>query len=165
VAYRHIAIAFRQEYPPMSSNSPDMPETIHEDLGGGAWVRPADMRFTFSRGAGPGGQSVNKVSTAATMHVAITAIEGMSEAARRRLRRLAGRRLTAADDLVFQARAQRSQLDNRRACVQRLRELVGTAQVAPKRRKKTKPSRGAIERRLRAKREKSEKKQRRRPSD
>jgi ribosome-associated protein len=90
------------------------------------------------------------------------AIKGLDDAARRRLRQLAGARLTNDDAIVIHAQNHRSQLDNRRACLERLRELVTEAAKKPKKRRKTRPSRAMIERRLSGKRKKSEKKQRRR---
>ena len=80
------------------------------------------------------------------------------------LPRLGGRRLTAGDELVFSAATYRSQLDNRRACVERLRALVVEALKVPKERKPTRPSRGSVEKRLAEKRRVSGKKgTRRRP--
>jgi ribosome-associated protein len=134
----------------------------HEDLGGGTWVATEDLRFTFVRGRGPGGQAVNKLSTSARLLVAVRAIRGLPNDARGRLRRLAGRRLTGDDDLAFQSRAHRSQIGNRRACVERLRELVAKALVKPVVRKKKKVTRGMKEKRLREKKRQSEKKDRRR---
>ncbi|MFM1889385.1 MAG: hypothetical protein RLZZ565_142, partial [Planctomycetota bacterium] len=68
-------------------------------LGGGAMVRGDAIAFKFVRSSGPGGQNVNKVSTAAELRVAITAIEGLDERAIERLRDLAGRRINAAGEL------------------------------------------------------------------
>jgi ribosome-associated protein len=132
------------------------------------WVDRGDLDFSFVRASGPGGQSVNKVSTAAQLQVAVTTIRGLDDAAAERLRRLAGHRLTRHDRLVFQSQTHRSQVDNRRACVDRLRALVEQARRRPVPRKKTKPGRAAVERRLDAKRQVSDKKRRRarpRPDD
>ncbi len=133
-----------------------------EALGPGTWVRSRELRFSFVRSGGPGGQAVNKVNTQAQLHIAVGAIQGLSERARDRLRRLAGQRLTKGDELVFHAQTHRSQLDNRRACIERLRQLVTEAAAEPRRRKKARPTRAMIERRLARKRRKSEKKGRRR---
>jgi ribosome-associated protein len=135
-----------------------------EELAPGVWVERSEMRFAFTRSGGPGGQAVNKLSTQAQLHVAVTAIQGLGERAARRLRRLAGQRLTRDDELVFQAQTHRSQLDNKRACLDRLRQLVIEAMKEPKVRKKSRPTRAMIERRLAAKRRLAEKKRDRRSS-
>ena len=125
-----------------------------------------DLRFTFVRAQGPGGQSVNKVSTAAQLRVAVRALRGLSAAAANRLRDLAGRRLTREDELILVSRRHRSQLDNRRACIERLRDLVARAAKPPVPRKKTKPTRASKQRRLDAKKKRSETKSlRRRPDE
>ena len=129
-----------------------------EELAPGVWVERSEMRFAFTRSGGPGGQAVNKLSTQAQLHVAVEAIRGLSERAGRRLRRLAGQRLTKNDELLFQAQTHRSQLDNKRACLDRLRELVAEAVKEQRVRKKTRPTRAMIEKRLAAKRKQAEKK-------
>jgi len=133
-----------------------------EVIAPGVSVPRAALRFTFVRARGPGGQAVNKVSTAAQLHVAVEAVKGLDDAARARLRTLAGHRLTREDDLTFRSETHRSQLDNRRACLARFRQLVVQAQRPPKVRRKKKPTRAMIQRRLDRKRRQSEKKQRRR---
>ncbi len=122
------------------------------ELAGEAWVDPAELRFSFSRAGGPGGQAVNKLSTRAELRLEVEAIVGLSPEARARLRRLAGQRLTMGDELVLSAATYRSQLDNRRACLERLRALVVEALKVPKTRKPTRPSRGSVEKRLEEKR-------------
>lgn len=143
-----------------------MPEHAQPDRGielaPGVFVAAGDARFTFSRSSGPGGQAVNKLSTRARLRVPVEAIRGLSAAARDRLRKLAGRRLTGEDVLVLVASGTRSQLDNRRACIERLRRLVTAARTAPKKRKRTKPSKAARERRLEGKRRVGKKKEARR---
>jgi len=143
---------------------PETPEppSSSERLAPGIHVAADDLRFTSSRSGGPGGQAVNKLNTQVQLHVAVSAISGLSEAGRGRLRRLAGQRLTSHDEIVIQAQTHRSQLDNRRACLVRLAQLVAEAAVEPKRRKKSRPSRAMIERRLAAKRRRSDKKSSRR---
>lgn len=130
----------------------DQPVTAHQNA----------LRFSFSRSSGPGGQSVNKLNTKAELRLALSDINGMTEQATDRLRKLAGQKLTADDELLIQSDATRSQALNRQDCIVRLRELILRAVTAPKKRKKTRPSKASRERRLQAKREQSEKKQRRR---
>ncbi|MEM8757953.1 MAG: alternative ribosome rescue aminoacyl-tRNA hydrolase ArfB [Planctomycetota bacterium] len=120
-------------------------------LGPDASVDPADLHIEFVASSGPGGQNVNKRATKARLRVAVDALD-LPPGARSRLRRLAGSLLTEGDELVIAADEHRSQGRNRAAAVERLRDLARRACVRPKPRKPTKPSRGSIERRLRAKR-------------
>jgi len=129
------------------------------------WIAAAGVRFAFSRSSGPGGQAVNKLSTRAELRVAVDSIEGLSQQVRTRLRALAGRRLTQGDEIVIVAESERSQLDNRRAAVDRLRALVADALAIPKPRRPTRPTRGAVEKRLDAKRRTGVRKQQRRKPD
>lgn len=131
-------------------------------MAAGVWIARGDLHFSFSRSGGPGGQAVNKVSTRAQMRVPLAALHGLPDDAAARLKRLAGRRITADGELLITAETFRSQLDNRRACLERLRAMVAAALVRPKVRKVKKPTRSMIERRLRRKRLHSEKKQVRR---
>ncbi len=129
------------------------------ELGPGVTIAAADVAFSFSRSSGPGGQAVNKLCTRAELRVAVEAIAGLSELVRRRLRDLAGHRLTKADEILIAAETERSQLDNRRECVKRLRALVAQALAVPKKRRPTRPSRSSIEKRLETKRRQSGRKQ------
>ena len=126
------------------------------------WVAASSLKYAFSRGGGPGGQAVNKLSTKVELRVAIEAIMGLDEAARARLRSLAGRRLLGGDELVFVAEEHRSQLANRRAALDRLRGLVAEAATPPRPRKPTRPTRASVEKRLDAKRAQAKKKDHRR---
>lgn len=120
-------------------------------------VAESAVRLQTSRSSGPGGQSVNKLSSAVEIWVPITAIEGLDEPAQARLRSLAGSaRLTKEDELHIRAEDTRSQRDNRVIVLERLAEHVRRALVRPKHRKKTKPSRGAKERRIQAKKERGQ---------
>lgn len=131
------------------------------ELATGVNVRPESLRYSFSRSSGPGGQSVNKLNTKAELRLDLRDIQGLSHPGLQRLRDLAGRRLTKNDELVITDEATRSQLENREACLKRLREMVAQAAITPRKRKKSRPSAGMIRRRLEEKRKQSEKKQRR----
>ncbi len=123
---------------------------------------PADaLAWTYTTSRGPGGQNVNRRSTRAVLRLDLTMLE-LTPGARSRLLKREAR--WVADDgaaLVIACEAYRSQARNREGCLQILREALVQATAVPKARKKSKPSRGSIERRLRAKRERSEQKARR----
>ncbi|TVQ61551.1 MAG: aminoacyl-tRNA hydrolase [Phycisphaerales bacterium] len=129
----------------------------------GVRIAPDAVRFAFTRSTGPGGQNVNKRSTRAEMRIRLDDIP-LPPDARRRLVRLAGSRITDDGELILTNEETRSQRRNRDACLDTLRELVVRALVKPKPRKKTKPSKGSVRRRLEEKSQRSEiKKRRQRP--
>ncbi|MBU6209322.1 MAG: aminoacyl-tRNA hydrolase [Planctomycetes bacterium] len=132
------------------------------DCGPRAWIDPAGLDFSFSRSGGPGGQNVNKVHSRAELMVKLASIHGLDERALDRLRDAAGSHLVHGDTLRFTAEEHRSQKANKDACLERLRELVLRASIPPKVRRKTKPTRGSIERRLESKKREGEKKRQRR---
>jgi len=131
------------------------------ELGPGVWTDREQLRFGFSRASGPGGQNVNKVNTKTELRIGLAAMHGMSDRAVARLRLLAGRRITADGDILLTADAERTQESNRRACMEKLRDLIEQAIVEPKIRRKSKPSKGAKKRRLESKKRQGEKKRQR----
>jgi ribosome-associated protein len=131
-------------------------------LAPGVWVAPSDLQYSYSRSRGPGGQAVNKVSTAVQLRVPVAAIRGLSAEVANRLRSLAGSRLIRGEELLLRCEEHRSQLRNKKACLANLAELVTEAAQVPRLRKPTRPGRAAVERRLAQKRRRAEKKRRRR---
>lgn len=113
-------------------------------------VPEAALEERFLAATGPGGQNVNKVATACQLRVDVFAL-GLHPETFRRLRLLAGTRLTAAGTLVITARRYRSQDQNRADARARLAELLAGADQREVRRVKTKPSRAAKARRVETK--------------
>jgi len=111
-----------------------------------------ELTFRFVRASGPGGQNVNKVSTAVELRFDVERSPSLPDDVRARLRVLAGRRLNAEGVLVIDAQRHRSQERNRADAVERLVELIRKAAIPPVPRRKTKPTRSSRERRLESKR-------------
>ncbi len=108
----------------------------------------------FLAGSGPGGQNVNKVATACQLRVDVFAL-GLAPDAYRRLKALAGSKMTAAGELVILARSFRTQEANRADARARLNELIDAALIRPERRIKTKPSKAAKAKRVDTKKARS----------
>jgi ribosome-associated protein len=122
------------------------------ELAPGVFVPADGLRVQFARGSGPGGQNVNKVNTKAEIWVDVARIRGMTYNAIARLKTAAGSRLTTAGEIHLSSDESRSQESNRAEVMRRLREMIVAARHEPKRRRKTKPSKGSKMRRLEAKR-------------
>ncbi|MBW3538698.1 MAG: aminoacyl-tRNA hydrolase [Planctomycetes bacterium] len=122
-----------------------------------------EIRFTYSRSSGPGGQNVNKVSTHARLRWSPAESPSLPDDVRERFLRKYHRRLSATGELTLTSDQHRHQRRNAAECLRRLREMLLAVARPPRKRRKTRPTRGSQERRLEHKRQTSERKRRRQP--
>jgi len=120
-----------------------------------------ELRFSFVRSAGPGGQNVNKVASKAVLRWRLASSPSISDALRNRLLDRLSRRMNERGELVLTSQRYRDQGRNVADCLEKFRTLILAAAKTPRPRKKTRPPQAAHEARLRAKRAISGKKRRR----
>ena len=153
---------------PIPGQSPPPAAENEVELARGVFLPASALRFSFARSSGPGGQNVNKRATKARLNVALDDLRTvLPPPAVARLVRLAGAvRVTKEGELSLAEEGSRSQHANRRACLDRLRELVRRALVPPRPRKATRPTRASKKRRVETKKKRAQvKRRRRKPRD
>ena len=127
-------------------------------------IPDAELRFTFARSSGPGGQNVNKVSSKATMHWDITQSPALPDDVKRRFLEKFASRITTLGEIVIISQESRDQPKNIQLCLDKLRGMILEVLVPPKKRRATKPTKGSKVRRLNEKKSKSQTKANRRAS-
>jgi ribosome-associated protein len=121
-------------------------------------IPESEFIFSYTRSSGPGGQNVNKVNSRATLRWRPGTSVGLPDDVLERFRARHAARLTGEGDLLISSQRYRDQGRNVQDCLDKLREMLAAIARPPKRRKKTRPSRGSVERRLETKRRSGAKK-------
>jgi ribosome-associated protein len=119
------------------------------------FIDERELQFDFVRASGPGGQNVNKVSTAVQLRFDLRA-SSLPDEVKSRLEKIAGKRVTSEGVLVIEARSFRTQEKNREAALTRFAELIRKSLERPKPRRKTRPTQGSREKRLERKKKHGE---------
>jgi ribosome-associated protein len=125
-------------------------------------IPAGQLAVSFARSAGPGGQNVNKVNTKAVLRWAVRESPSVPAAVKARFLARYGNRVNNEGELVLSCDEHREQPRNLNTCREKLRAMILSVLTPPRRRVKTRPSRAAVERRIKAKQRQSEKKQARR---
>lgn len=121
-----------------------------------------ELRFSFARSSGPGGQNVNKVNSKATLHWNPATSTALPEEVRSRFLARFASRITNEGDVVIVSQESRDQPKNIAICLEKLRAMIAEVLTPPKKRRPTKPTKGSKMRRLKEKKQRSEVKANRR---
>jgi ribosome-associated protein len=119
------------------------------------FIGDEEIDLEFIRASGPGGQNVNKVASAVQLRFDVRNSPGLDDEVKKRLKLIAGRKMTKDGFLTITARRHRTQLKNREDAIARLVALINRALERPKSRKRTKPTAASQKRRLEDKRRKA----------
>ena len=122
-------------------------------------IHEEDLQESFIRSSGPGGQNVNKVATAVQLRFNAEKSPVLEEDVKKRLKRLAGRRMTSDGEIVIEARRYREQEKNRADARKRLAALIRKATEKPRARRQTRPTKASVMRRVEAKKKRGNVKQ------
>ena len=125
-------------------------------------IPDAELRLSFSRSSGPGGQNVNKVNSKATLHWQASNSPSLPADVRARFVQKYASRLTNEGEIVIASQESRDQPKNIAACYEKLREMILAVARPPKKRRPTRPTLGSKTRRLKAKKQRSQVKEHRR---
>jgi ribosome-associated protein len=129
-------------------------------------IPESELEFSFARSSGPGGQNVNKTETKATLRWAVAATPALPADVRARFLRAYATRITSDGVLVLSSQRHRERVRNIEECRLKLAEMLRAVAVPRRKRRPTRPGRGAVEKRLDAKRRRSKaKRERRAPRD
>jgi ribosome-associated protein len=115
-----------------------------------------ELRLSFSRSSGPGGQNVNKVSSKATLRFAVRSSPSLPDDVRQRFLERFASRITTKGEIIIHSDKFRDQPKNIQDCYDRLREMLAATARAPKTRRPTRPTRGSNTRRLKDKKSRAQ---------
>ncbi len=118
----------------------------------------SEFTFTASRSSGPGGQNVNKVSSKVMLCFQVSNSMLLTDNEKERINEKLANKINSDGVLQITSQSERTQLANKERCIEKFHELVKQALTIPKRRKRTRPSKAAVQRRIDAKKKLSEKK-------
>lgn len=138
--------------------------TITNNQGRKFSIDLAEVEFSAVRASGPGGQHVNKTSSAVQLRFDIEN-SSLPVFVKNKLLKMGDHRITANGEVVIKVMEDRSQLQNREIAIERLKKLLEKASFVPKKRKKTKPTKSSIEKRIKSKKSRGDLKKLRRKID
>ena len=130
-----------------------------------ASIPETEITLSFARSSGAGGQNVNKVNSKVILHWRIAGTQVLTPSAVERFQRLFANTFNTDGEVVIVSQESRSQKDNLDACFAKLQDMIAKAKVIPKVRRKTKPTKGSVQRRLSGKKLDSDKKRGRQKKD